>query len=332
MSYSHAMRTFLIIIPEQGLLFEAAGVADILEWVNRQIAAGAPGPGYSVTVATTLRHKIVQGRSGLSLLADVCLADLDPGAGWDTVMVTGRGQSTPENGALADWIALAAPHARRVVSVCAGALVLAQAGLLDGKRATTHWQRLDQLERDYPAVRVERDPIYVKDGCIWTSAGASSGFDLTLALVEEDHGFDAARGVAQDLVLYLRRPGGQSQFSRYLAAQARSEGPIRDVQAWALENLAADLGVERLADRAAMSPRNFARVFARETGTTPARFVEGIRLEAARGRLEQGSESLDEVAVVCGFGSALNLRRVFERQLGVAPSDYRERFGSRRMA
>jgi len=326
------MRTFLIIVPEQGLLFEAAGVADILGWVNRQIAAGAPGAGYAVTVATTLRHRIVQGRSGLSLLADVCLADLDPAAGWDTVMVTGRGQSPQENGALADWIALAAPHARRLVSVCAGALVLAQAGLLDGRRATTHWQRLDQLEREYPSVRVERDPIYVNDGPIWTSAGASSGFDLTLALVEDDHGFAMAREVAQDLVMYLRRPGGQSQFSRYLAAQARSEGPIRDVQAWALENLSADLGVEKLADRAAMSPRNFSRVFAQQTGTTPARFVEEIRLEAARGRLEQGEESLDEVAAACGLGSALNLRRLFERQLGVAPSEYRERFGIRRMA
>jgi len=132
--------------------------------------------------------------------------------------------------------------------------------------------------------------------------------------------------------MYLRRPGGQSQFSRYLAAQAASPGPIRDVQAWALENLRADLGVEKLADRAAMSPRNFARVFAKETGTTPARFVEDIRLEAARSRLEQGNEGLEEVAAACGLGSALNLRRVFERQLGVNPSQYRERFGSLRMA
>jgi transcriptional regulator GlxA family with amidase domain len=326
------MRTVLIIVPEEGLLFESAGVADILGWVNRQIAAGAPGPGYQVTVATTLRHRVVHGRSGLNLLADVCLGDLDPTAGWDTVMVTGRGQTPEENAAVSDWISLAAPHTRRVVSVCAGALVLAQAGLLDGRRATTHWQRLDELGSAYPKVLVERDSIYVNDGNIWTSAGASTGFDLALALVEEDHGFAAARGVAQDLVMYLRRPGGQSQFSRYLAAQASSPGPIRDVQAWALENLRADLGVEKLADRAAMSPRNFARVFAKETGTTPARFVEDIRLEAARSRLEQGNEGLEEVAAACGLGSALNLRRVFERQLGVNPSQYRERFGSLRMA
>lgn len=326
------MRSFLIIVPEQGLLFEATGVADILGWVNRQIAGGSPGEPYQVTIATTLRHRIVQGRSGLSLLADVCLADLDPAKKWDTIMVTGRGQTPEENGAVSDWISLAAPHARRVVSVCAGALVLAQAGLLDGRRATTHWQRLDQLERAYPKVIVERDPIFVRDGKIWTSAGASSGFDLTLALVEEDHGFEAARSVAQDLVMYLRRPGGQSQFSRYLAAQTSQPGAIQNVQAWALEHLAEDLGIEKLADQAAMSPRNFSRVFAKETGTTPARFVENIRLEAARHRLEQGNESLEQVAMACGLGTALNLRRVFERQLGVSPSEYRDRFKVMKMA
>jgi len=323
------MREFLIIVPEEGLLFEAAGVADILGWVNRQIAAGAPGEGYRVTIATTLRHRVVHGRSGLNLLADVCLADLDPATGWDTVMITGRGQTAAENGAVADWIVLAAPHSRRVVSVCAGALVLAQAGLLEGRRATTHWQRTDELARTYPGVRVEADPIYVNDGPIWTSAGASSGFDLALALVEADHGFAMARDVAQDLVMYLRRPGGQSQFSRFLARQAQGEGPIREVQSWALENLDADLSVEKLADRAIMSPRNFARVFAQQTGTTPARFVEEVRVEAARARLEQGRETLDEVASACGFGTALTLRRSFEKLLGVTPSDYRERFGLR---
>lgn len=318
------MHRFLIIVPEEGLLFEATGVADILTWVNRHLPPGAAG--YELTIATTVRHRVVQGRSGLRLLADTCLSDLDPAAGWDTVLITGRGQSAEENAALADWLALASGAAGRVVSVCAGALVLAQAGLLEGRRATTHWQRLDQLAR-HPGVRVEGDSIYIKDGKVWTSAGASSGFDLALALVEEDYGFAMARDVAQDLVLYLRRPGGQSQFSRYLAHQASEEGPIRDVQAWALENLDSDLAVERLADRAAMSPRNFARVFVQQTGITPAKFVELIRLEAARVRIEQGREGLETVASVCGFGSALNLRRTFERHLGVSPTVYRERFG-----
>ena len=218
------------------------------------------------------------------------------------------------------------------MSVCAGALILARTGLLDGRRATTHWRLLDTLQSRFPEVKVEKGPIYVQDGPIWTAAGASSGFDLTLALVEEDHGFTLARDVAQDLVMYLRRPGGQSQFSRHLLNQARKPGPIRDLQAWIGDNLAHDLSVEKLAERVAMSPRNFTRVFTRETGTPPARYVEEVRLDAARQRLEQGSEGLDQVAAVTGFINSLNLRRVFERNLQLTPSEYRERFCSFELA
>jgi len=321
-------RSVLLIVPEEGLLFEATGIADIFHRANLSLQAAGSPPAYRLAVATTLRHRVAHGRSGLNLLVDHCLADLDPGVGWDTVVVTGRGVSAEERAAVADWIRLAEPLTRRVVSVCAGALVLAQTGLLDGRRATTHWARLDSLRRDFPRVVVEEDPIYVQDGKFWTSAGASSGFDLSLALVEADLGFGVAKEVAQDLVMFLRRPGGQSQFSRFLAHQAQDPGPIRDVQSWALEHLDEDLAVEKLADKAAMSPRNFARVFAQQTGITPARFVEQIRLDAARQRLEQGRETLDQVAAACGLGTALTLRRTFERQLGVSPSDYRVRFGS----
>jgi len=281
--------SLLLLVPEEGLLFEAVGLADIFHRANIG-QARAERPPYRVTVATTQRHRVVHGRSGLNLLADACLTELDPLVDRDTIIVTGRGQAPEERSALADWLKLAAPRARRVVSVCAGAFVLAEAGLLSGRRATTHWLRTDELARIFPEIQVETDPIYVHDGPFWTSAGASSGFDLALALVEEDHGSALAREVAQDLVLFLRRPGGQSQFSRFLEGQAASPGPIREVQMWALEHLDEDLGVERMADKAAMSPRNFTRVFVQQTGLTPARFVEQVRVEAARQRLEQGRE------------------------------------------
>lgn len=325
MAPTETQRSVLIIVPEGCLLFEAVGVSDIFQQANI-IAEGSSGPRYRISVATSMAHRVAHGRSGLNLLTDACLTDLDPGTEWDTIMVTGRGSSSTESQAIAEWLALAAPHARRMVSVCAGALILAEAGLLNGRRATTHWKSLAELSSRYPEVTVEADPIYVKDGDIWTSAGASSGFDLALALVEEDLGASVARSVAQYLVMFLRRPGGQSQFSRFLASQA-NPGPIQTVQTWALEHLEEDLGIERLAYQAAMSPRNFARVFSRETGTSPAKFVEQIRLEAARQRLEQGRESLEEVASACGLGNALNLRRTFEKHLGVAPSEYRARFG-----
>jgi transcriptional regulator GlxA family with amidase domain len=324
--YFKDMRTILIVVPEGGMLFEAAGIADILMHANRLKSKDSHKQLYKVTIATTQPHRVVQGLSGLNLLADDRLSDLDPELERDTIMITGRGMTEEEGAVVADWVRRAAPKVRRVVSVCGGAFPLAKTGLLDGRRATTHWRLLDTLQSRFPKVKVERGPIYIQDGPIWTSAGVSSGFDLTLALVEDDHGFNLARDVAQDLVMFLRRPGGQSQFSRYLLNQARDLGPIRNLQSWILENLASDLSVEKLADRVAMSPRNFTRVFTRETGITPAKYVEEARLDAARQLLEQSSEGLDQVAVATGFGNSLNLRRVFERNLQLTPTDYRKRF------
>ncbi len=326
------MQTFLIIVPDGGMLFEPTGIADILTQANRLRSKDSPNSPYEVTITTTQRHRVVHGRSGLNLLADYRLEELDPTLPRDTVMITGRGNNEEEGEAVVAWMRRAAPNIRRIVSVCGGALLLAKAGLLDGRRATTHWRLLDELQAGFPQVCVEKGPIYVQDGDIWTSAGVSSGFDLTLALVEDDHGFTVAREVAQDLVMFLRRPGGQSQFSRFLLTQASVPGPIRDLQAWILENLAGDLSVEALAARVAMSPRNFTRVFTRETGTSPARFVEEVRLDAARQHLEQSNDKLEQIAMATGFGNSLNLRRVFERNLQLTPSDYRERFSARDMA
>jgi transcriptional regulator GlxA family with amidase domain len=326
------MHTFLIIVPDGGMLFEPTGIADILMQANSLSGKDSPVQPYQVTIATTQRHRVVHGRSGLNLLADFRLEELDPNLPRDTVMITGRGNNREEADAVVAWMREAAPNIGRIVSVCGGALLLAEAGLLDGRRATTHWRMLDEMHERFPEVIVEKGPIYIQDGDIWTSAGVSSGFDLTLALVEDDHGFTVAREVAQDLVMFLRRPGGQSQFSRFLLTQANTPGPIRDLQAWILENLSGDLSVEALAERVAMSPRNFTRVFTRETGTSPARYVEEVRLNAARQHLEQSSDRLEQIALATGFGNGLNLRRVFERNLQLTPSDYRERFSARNMA
>ena len=321
------MHDILLIVPEEGLLFEAAGIADIFGHANQMLSETLrKRSGYRIEVATTQPHRVVHGRTGLNLLADARLSDLDPGRRRDTVLVTSKGATPQEQDAVADWLRVAAPHTRRMGSVCAGALTLARTGLLDGRRATTHWRRLDELQSLYPKVRVERGPIFVQDGPFWTSAGVTSGFDLALALLEEDHGFELARDVAQDLVMFLRRPGNHSQFSRFLSTQTPAKGPIRELQVWILEHLSQDLSVEALARRMAMSPRHFNRVFGRATGLTPAKYVEELRLDAARTHLEQGREGIEEIALATGFSNALGLRRAFERTLQVTPSEYRSRF------
>jgi transcriptional regulator GlxA family with amidase domain len=224
------------------------------------------------------------------------------------------------------WVRSAAKRSRRVTSVCSGAFVLAEAGLLDGLRATTHWQWCDTLARLYPEVEVERDAIFVVDGSTYTSAGVTAGIDLALALVEEDLGPEAAREVAQQLVVFLRRPGGQSQFSAQLATPAAAREPLREVQDWIAANPGENLSVQALAERAAMSPRNFARAFRRETGMTPAAYVEWVRVEQARIALEGSSAQVETIARHCGFGTVETMRRAFHRRLGIGPAAYRNRF------
>ncbi|EML9492599.1 AraC family transcriptional regulator [Enterobacter ludwigii] len=326
------MKKILIIVPDGGMLFEAAGIADILMQANRLHPEGLAHPCYRIIIATTQPHQVIHGQSGLNLLADYRLPELDPREPLDTIIITGRGMNEQESTAVVDWLHLAAPHARRIASICGGAMLLAQTGLLDGRRATTHWRLLENLQTQYPAIHVEGGPLYIQDGPIWTSGGVSSGFDLTLALVEDDYGFTLAREVAQDMVMYLRRPGGQLQFSRYNLQQPGTSGPMSDLQTWILENLTADLCVENLAQKAAMSPRNFTRVFTRETGASPARYVTEARLAAARQLLEQTSNPLERIAEQSGFGSSINLRRVFEKQLHLTPGEYRQRFHCRKMA
>jgi transcriptional regulator GlxA family with amidase domain len=230
-----------------------------------------------------------------------------------------------------DWLRDQSGKARRFGSVCTGALMLAKAGLLDGRRATTHWNWCEELARDYSRIKVDPTPIYVRDGNCYTSAGVTAGIDLALALVEEDLGRSIALQVAQMMVVFLRRPAGQSQFSATLAAQTSENHFLGDLIAWLPENLKGDLSIGKLARRAAMSPRNFARLFRQEIGKTPGRHIEDLRLEAARRQMESTSRSLDEVADACGFASTEVLRRVFRRRLGVTPGQYRASFGRTRM-
>ncbi|MFL5908454.1 MAG: GlxA family transcriptional regulator, partial [Solirubrobacterales bacterium] len=220
----------------------------------------------------------------------------------------------------------ASRRSRRVTSVCSGAFLLARAGLLEGRTVTTHWASTAELARRHPELRVDPNPIFVRDGNVWTSAGVTSGMDLSLALVEEDLGRDIAVEVARWLVLFLQRPGGQAQFSTHLSAQLAERQPLRELQAWIADNLDADLRVEALAERAAMSPRNFARFFHRETGITPAAYVEELRVERARQLLEESDESIELVSSRCGFGTPETMRRAFARRVGAAPADYRARF------
>jgi transcriptional regulator GlxA family with amidase domain len=307
---------------------DVAGPCEVFATARSALRAlGAPNePGYAVEVLSCSRELAINSDSAVRLLAHrsyrSCRGEID------TLLVAGGlgYNEAARDRDLLRWLHRVAPRVRRLGSVCTGSFVLAAAGLLDGRRATTHWNYCQRLAREYPTVRVDPDPIFVRDGNVYTSAGVTAGMDLALALVEEDHGRDVALHVARNLVLFVRRPGGQSQFSALLELQAADREPLRELQAWVAEHLDQDLSVERLAGRVHMSPRNFARVFSRQVGWTPARFVERLRVEAARRRLEESAAGLAQVARECGFGSADSLRRSFLRVLRVAPSDYRGRF------
>jgi transcriptional regulator GlxA family with amidase domain len=246
----------------------------------------------------------------------------------DTVMVAG-GEGTPAAAAdpdLLGWLRAVAPHCRRITSVCSGAFVLAAAGLLDGRRATTHWSECDTLARLFPSVTVEPDPIFVRDGPVVTSAGVTAGMDLALALVEEDLGRALALDVSRWLVMFVQRPGGQSQFSSQLAAQLADRRPLRDLQGWMADHLDENLSVAALAGRLAMSPRHFARVFRDEIGVTPARYVERQRVELARRLLETTDRSVEAIARDAGFGTVETLQRSFRRRVRTSPREYRRLF------
>jgi transcriptional regulator GlxA family with amidase domain len=313
------MRRVVIVAFPGVQTLDVTGPAEVL-----RAATKLHPPGYDVTLAAP--------EEGPLRTSTVTLApDLPIGAcrlPIDTLIVAG-GTGTrraEEDEQLIEWLRAAAKRSRRVTSVCTGAFLLARAGLLDGRRATTHWASCADLAERYPAVSVEADPIFVRDGNVATSAGVTAGMDLALALVEEDLGREVALEAARWLVLFLKRPGGQAQFSAHLAAQTAERPPLRDLQAWIPDHLDQDLSVPALARRSAMSERNFARAFRRETGMTPAAYVEAARVESARIALETGDLPVENVARQSGFGTVETMRRAFRRRVGVSPVDYRTRF------
>jgi transcriptional regulator GlxA family with amidase domain len=306
-----------------------AGPLEVFAGAQRLIEESErPERGYEMKLLSA-DGKPLQTSSGLTVTPHASLANVPELI--DTLIVAGGYgcMEAASDRALLEWISQTAACARRTASVCTGAFLLAEAGLLDGRRATTHWASAAGLAARYPAVDVDPEPIFLRDGPIWTSAGVTAGMDLALALVEEDLDREAALAIARHLVLFLRRPGNQSQFSATMAAQAPAREPLREVQSFVVEHPADDLSVEALAARACMSPRHFARAFAAESGVTPARYVEQVRLEAARRRLEDTAEPIAAVAAACGFGTAETMRRVFLRALEVGPAEYRRRFHSR---
>ncbi len=326
-SLSRRTRHVVMVTHPDAQILDVVGPIEILASVNDFM--DSPSPAYRVTLAAPQRGAFAT-TCGVELVAHRGLDDFSESErlSIDTVMVAG-GNGTAA--AMRDpkvlrFLQSTAQTANRVVSICTGAFVLAEAGLLKGKRATTHWHHCDALQRNYPDTDVDRDAIYVRDGNVWTSAGVTAGMDLALALVAEDWGQELALAVARAHVMFMIRPGGQSQYSAHLLAQKGQGGPLANVLNWIVENTDQTLSVADLADRACMSERSFLRKFKSTTGTTPARFVEAARVETAKRILEREGASVDRVAHKSGFGNAERMRRAFQRHLGIAPVDYRQRF------
>jgi transcriptional regulator GlxA family with amidase domain len=318
-----APRQIIMLAFADAQILDIVGPLQILSGVNDERSPESPA--YRLTLLAE-RKGAFRTSSGMKLVADGAWSELPDAI--DTLMVAG-GEGTPEalrNKVLRAALTAGAARSRRVVSICSGAFLLAAAGLLKGKRATTHWRSAAQLAQAFPEVAVEPDAIYVRDGRVWTSAGVTAGMDLALALVREDFGDAMALTVARRHVLYLVRPGGQSQFSAHLAMER--EGKLAKLLRWIPDHVGEQLGVPALAERSHMSARNFARVFRAETGQTPAHYVECARIDAARRLLTQSRLPVDAVAARAGFGSEERMRRAFQRHLKVSPASFRARFGA----
>jgi transcriptional regulator GlxA family with amidase domain len=325
MVQSDARRIDVLAFPNAQLL-DVAGPLQAFASANELACAAGAAPPYLPRVIAAESGGTVTTSAGLGILTHPLPCGDDPP---DTLVVAGGWgvYEAARDPALVAWVRTQAAEARRVASVCTGAFLLAAAGLLDDKRAVTHWTRCAELGERYPAVRVEPDPIFIRDGAVWTSAGVTAGIDLALALIEDDLGRALALDVARHLVVFLKRPGGQAQFSAALSMQNAGDR-FGELHAWIAENLAADLSLGALATRAGMSERSFVRHYRAQTGLTPARSIEQLRLEAARRLLGDTRLPIKRIAARCGFGSEETMRRGFLRAIGVTPQAYRERFAS----
>jgi len=311
----------MVVFPGFQVL-DAVGPMEVFSSARRLLEHRGEPPPYAVTLLAREAGP-VRSSGGLAVVADRGLADAPEDV--DTLLVSGGDgvYDAAKDPALVGWLVARAGRVRRLASVCTGAFLLAEAGLLDGREATTHWSRCEALARGYPGVTVQPDAIYVRSDAVWTSAGVTAGMDLALALVEVDLGRAVALEVARWMVLFLKRPGGQSQFSAQLAGQLAERDSLRELQAFILEHPGAALSVPALARRAGMSPRNFARRFKREVGSTPMRYVQQARVDAARRQLEQTTAPVEVVAASCGFGTAETMRRAFAQALSTTPTEYR---------
>jgi transcriptional regulator GlxA family with amidase domain len=318
-------RRITVLATPTAQALELAGPIEVFAMAERKLkeAGRSRSPAYLIDIVSATEDLTIRSSSGLSMLAQRCYSEVKEPI--DTLLVAGGMDlwSAKPHPELLAWLRQQAKTVRRLGSVCTGAFILAEAGLLDAKRVTTHWYFCQQLQDQFPALIVDPEPIFIRDAHISTSAGVTSGIDLALSMVEEDLGMDIALRVARALVLFLRRSEGQSQFSTSLAFQAKSRLPLREIPIFILENLGEELTVEILASRVAMSPRNFARIFRQEFGDTPAVFVERLRLETARRLVEESDRSIDEIASSCGLGSADTMRRAFQKQFRQTPSSMR---------
>jgi transcriptional regulator GlxA family with amidase domain len=318
-----AKKRQIVVVPMPGIyLLDIAGPCDVFAAADKILDGNG---GYNIVLASPTDTKTINTKSGISVSCPFTVNTITKPI--DTVIIGGFFMPLLQNGdRFFNWLKAVYPKVNRIASICVGAYALAEAGILDGKQATTHWEYSQQFQQRYPQVKVDTDPFFTRDTNVYTSGGVSSGIDLALGLVEEDHGREVALQVARKLILHLKRPGYQSQFSRVLEIHRLENSIGGKLYSWMIRHLDEDLSIEHLARRSNMSVRNFARVFQKETGITPAKFVEKVRVEVARRYLENSDLSIDQIAAKCGLGGLISMRRTFIRHMNVSPSDYRRTF------